>query len=108
MTIKSGAHCKFELQYHFVWFPKYRRLSLTGNRGRYLCKLIYELSERYDFDIVELSVMPDDVHMFVSSSAEVSSSPLNQVVKIITSREMINGFAGIKQLRSVGSLLYRV
>ncbi|TFG45862.1 MAG: IS200/IS605 family transposase, partial [Candidatus Brocadiia bacterium] len=48
MAVKSGAHCKFELKYHFVWCPKYRKLALKGNYGRYLCKLIYEVAERYD------------------------------------------------------------
>lgn len=107
MAVISGAHCKFELKYHFVWCPKYRRLALRGNRGRYLCKLIYEVAERYDFEIVELAVMPDHVHMFVSASPEFSPAKLIQIVKSITARDMFKRFPGIKRTLWGGALWER-
>ncbi len=107
MTVKSSAHCKFELKYHFVWCPKYRKLALKGNYGRYLCKLIYEVAERYDFEIVELAVMPDHVHMFVSVCPEVSPSRLIQVLKSITAREMFKRFPSIKRILWGGALWER-
>jgi REP element-mobilizing transposase RayT len=36
MALESGTHTRYELKYHFVWCPKYRRVVLSGNRGRYL------------------------------------------------------------------------
>ena len=27
---RSGAHCRYDLKYHLVWIPKYRRSVLTG------------------------------------------------------------------------------
>lgn len=87
--------------------PKYRKLALKGNYGRYLCKLIYEVAERYDFEIVELAVMPDHVHMFVSASPEVSPSRLIQILKSITAREMFKRFPGIKRLLWGGALWER-
>ena len=65
MALESGHHSRYELKYHFVCCPKYRRIVLKGNRARYLARVIYEVAERYDFEIVELAVMPDHVHMFV-------------------------------------------
>lgn len=26
---RSGAHCRYDLKYHLVWIPKYRRSLLT-------------------------------------------------------------------------------
>ena len=104
MTVKSSAHCKFELKYHFVWYPKYRKLTLKGNYGRYLCKLIYEVAERHDFEIVELAVMPDHIHVFVSAFPEVSPAELIQVIKSITVREMFKRFPGIKRFLWGGAL----
>ena len=88
MTVKLSAHFKFALKYHFVGSPKYRKLALKGNYGRYLCKLIYEVAERHDFEVVELAVMPDHVHMFVSAFPEVSPAKLIQIIKSITARGM--------------------
>ncbi len=104
MTLQSGHHTRFELKYHFVWCPKYRRLVLGGNRGRYLAKLIYEVAERYGFEVIELAVMPDHVHMFVSGSPEDSPAGIMQKVKSITAREMFKRFPGIKQQLWGGAL----
>jgi len=35
MTLEAGGHTKYELKYHFVWCPKYRKLALRDNRGKY-------------------------------------------------------------------------
>jgi len=34
-------------------------MALRGNIGRYMARTIHEVAERYDFEIVELAVMPD-------------------------------------------------
>jgi putative transposase len=107
MALASGHHTRYELKYHFVWCPKYRRMVLKGNRAKYLAKLIYEVAERYDFDIVELAVMPDHVHMFVSASPEMSPASIVQTVKSITARKMFLRFPGIKKMLWGGALWVR-
>ena len=72
MVLQSGSHTRYELKYHFVWCPKYRRLALKGNRGNYLAKIIYEVAERYDFRVIELAVMSDHVHMVVTATPDLA------------------------------------
>jgi putative transposase len=69
--------------------------------------LIYEVAERYDFEIVELAVMPDHVHMFVSACPGLSPARLIQLVKSITAREMFKRFPGIKRVLWGGALWER-
>jgi putative transposase len=107
MALQSGYHSRYELKYHFVWCPKYRRMVLKGNRAKYLSKLIYEVAERYDFDVVELAVMPDHVHMFVSAPPEMSPATIIQTVKSITARRMFSRFPGIKKMLWGGALWVR-
>ena len=107
MALQSGYHSRYELKYHFVWCPKYRRMVLKGNRAKYLAKLIYEVAERYDFDVVELAVMPDHVHMFVSAPPEMSPATIIQTVKSITARRMFSRFPGIKKMLWGGALWVR-
>ena len=98
MGLQSSSHAKFDLKYHFVWSPKYRKLALKGNIGRYVAKTIYEVAERYDFEVVELAVMPDHVHMFVSAVPEASPAQLIQTVKSITARRVFERFPGVKRI----------
>ena len=107
MVVQSSAHAKHELKYHFVWCPKYRRLALKGNIGKYVAKIIYEVAERYDFAVLELAVMDDHVHMFVSALPNVSPAELIQVVKSITARKIFERFPGIKRILWGGALWER-
>lgn len=107
MTLKSGGHTKYELKYHFVWCPKYRKMILKGNIGKYVAHVIYEIAERYDFEVVELAVMPDHIHLFVSAAPENSPAHLLQVTKSITAREVFKRFPGIKRFLWGGALWER-
>ena len=107
MGLESASHTRYDLKYHFVWCPKYRRLALRGNIGRYVAKVIYEVAERYEFRVVELAVMPDHVHMFVSASPDMSAAEIIQRVKSITAGEVFKRFPGIKRILWGGALWAR-
>ena len=107
MALKSGGHTKYDLKYHFVWCPKYRRIVLKGNVGQYVAHVIYEVAERYDFEVVDLAVMPDHVHLFVSAAPENSPAQIIQVVKSITAREVFHRFPSVKRLLWGGALWER-
>lgn len=107
MTLQSGGHSKYDLKYHFVWCPKYRKLVLGGNIGRYVSRVVREVAERYDFQIEELAVMEDHVHMFVSAPPDIAPSRIVQMVKSITAREVFKRFPGIKRKLWGGALWER-
>ena len=97
MVVKEKTHSKHELKYHFVWCPKYRKIILKGNIGNYISKLIYEIAERYDFEVIELGVMDDRVHMFVVAPPDIAPSELIQRVKSITARMVFSRFPSVKK-----------
>jgi len=107
MTIESGAHTRFELKYHFVWCPKYRRLVLGGNVGRYVAHVIREVAARYEFCVEELAVMPDHVHLFVSAPPDVAPATIVQTVKSITARKVFERYPGVKRVLWGGALWER-
>jgi len=57
--------------------------------------------------VIELAVMSDHVHMFVSASPDVSPARLVQIVKRITARKTFERFPGIKRLLWGGALWER-
>ena len=107
MSLESRGHTKHDLKYHFVWCPKYRRIILRGNIVRYVSKVIYEVAERYDFRILELAVMRDHIHMFVSAIPDLWPSEIARIVKSITARQVFKRFPSIKRTLWGGALWER-
>ena len=105
--MQSGGHTRYELKYHFVWCPKYRKIALGGDIGHYVEKLLYEIAERYEFVIIEKAVMPDHVHIFVSAAPEVSPATIAQTIKSITAKKVFERFPGIKKILWGGALWER-
>ena len=107
MSLKSGPHTKYDLKYHFVWCPKYRKLVLSGNFRNYVLKLLHEVAERYDFDIVEAAVMPEHIHLFVAAPPYVAPADLIRTIKSITARRVFARFPSIKRRLWGGALWER-
>jgi putative transposase len=66
MDTKRTRHAHYNINYHLVWCPKYRRPVLVGDVAERLTELIAREVEVMDGSIFELVVMPDHVHLFAS------------------------------------------
>ena len=95
---KSAAHVRYDLWYHFVWTPKYRkRLLAEKERKGYLYRVLKEIGARYEFEISRVAVDDDHVHVFLSAPPRYSPSQIAGVLKGITAREMFKAFPVIKR-----------
>jgi len=65
-TQNSGA--VFKLKFHLVWCPKYRLKVLIDKVEVRLKQLIKEKAREINLDIESLEIMPDHVHLFISSN----------------------------------------
>ena len=70
----KNARAVFNLSYHIVWCPKYRRKVLVGYVEQRLTHILYATAQQYGVLIETMEVMPDHVHLFVSSGAWQKSS----------------------------------
>ena len=61
----SDEHCIYSCQYHVIFCPKYRRKVLINNIDVRLKELILEKQEEYGYNVLEIEVMPDHVHMIL-------------------------------------------
>ena len=66
MSYKRGSHCIYDTNYHLVWSPKYRKWILQGEIREHVKELFREISEHHGFEIDELGVAKDHVHIFLS------------------------------------------
>lgn len=67
MRYKHSAGCVFNIKYHLVWCPKYRRKVLTGDTAERLKVLLNQKAEQIGIVIEQMEIMPDHVHLFISS-----------------------------------------
>jgi len=61
---KSTRHAKYNLNYHFVWIPKYRKPALKGKRADRVRDLLEEIAEQKEFEVLEMEIMDDHTLRF--------------------------------------------
>ena len=94
----KAAHCAYDIHYHLVIVMKYRRKILVKEDYiRYLCNLVSEIAERYEFIIEEIGSDGDHVHILVSAPPRYSPSNVMQIIKSITGRMMFKEFPELKR-----------
>ncbi|MCC6168391.1 MAG: IS200/IS605 family transposase [Caldilineaceae bacterium] len=87
----------FNIGYHLIWCPKYRRKVLTGAVETELRRLLTEKAQGIGVTLVSLEVMPDHVHLFVKAPPTLAPHFIVQQLKGATSRHLRQIFP---QLRS--------
>ena len=61
----KSAHLVFSCRYHVVFCPKYRRKILENGIDQRLKEIFTDVSQKYDFTIIEMEIMPDHVHLLI-------------------------------------------
>jgi putative transposase len=74
MDVKRTKGAVYNLNYHLVWCPKYRRNVLTGRVASRLWQLLDEIATQNGFEVLACKVMPDHVHLFLSTPPKTSAS----------------------------------
>ena len=65
MRNKSKQNVVYNCKYHVVWCPKYRRPVLVDGVDERLREICHEVADELSFEIIEMEVMPDHVHMLL-------------------------------------------
>jgi putative transposase len=92
MQIKRTRHATYNLNYHLVWCPKYRRPVLAGAVGERLTGLLSSLVAQLGGEVLELVVMPDHVHLFASFPPDVSLAQVMHKLKGSSSHTLRSEF----------------
>jgi len=92
-----GAHTTHRLMYHIVWIPKYRKRVLTGALAQRLEELLKECAEINGWQVQELNVQKDHVHMIVRLKSDISVSKAVQFFKGGSSKIIRKEFPQLKE-----------
>ena len=103
-AVKRAKHAVYDLKYHFVWIPKYRKLVLKGSVAESLRTIFYGIAERYEMEIDTLEVMPDHVHLFLMAPPKCSPSQVVQTLKSVSARELFSRHPELRETLWGGEL----
>lgn len=86
----------FNIGYHLIWCPKYRRKVLIGQVETRLKELLTEKANELGITIENMEVMPDHTHLFIKSTPVLSPHYIVQQLKGYTSHELRKEFPHLK------------
>jgi putative transposase len=104
MGIRRTKHAVYDLKYHLVWIPKYRKHILTGDVVGYLKEVFNHIAEEYGFEIDTMEVVEDHVHIFLEAPPRYAPAEVVQIMKSISGRELFKKFPKIRKQLWAGEL----
>lgn len=103
---RKSAHAVFNLKYHFVCCPKYRRSIFTGKIAERLKELLYKKAKELEIEIESMEIMPDHIHLFFSADTTDSPHRIASQFKGYTSKIMREEFPELLKMPSLWSRSY--
>jgi putative transposase len=96
MNSKRTRHAAYNINYHFVWIPKYRRKVLVNAVATRLDELIREKTSELGGEVLNLTIQPDHVHLFCSFPPTVAPYQIMHRLKGYTAHELREEFPHLK------------
>lgn len=89
MEVERGSSAVYEIAYHIVWCPKYRK-NLPDVVQKSLKTAIHSIAEARGLKVKEMEVNDDHVHLFVEAPPTESPVGIVKALKGITARVLFD------------------
>ena len=100
-VVKSGFHCQYNINYHLVWIPKFRKkVLLEGKLKDSLREVLTEECKKLELEMLALDIMPDHLHLFVGAQ------PIHVPYQIVKQLKGVSSFRLRKQFPELEYLGY--
>jgi len=106
MTTKRTSHSVYNLNYHIVLVTKYRNQVLIGDVETFVKERTRAICLEYGWELLELEVMPEHVHLFVSAPPKIAPLQIAATLKSILAVDVFRAFQTLKKRRFWGSGLW--
>lgn len=88
IIMKSTSHSCHLCRYHIVFIPKYRRAILSPY-ALLLTRLVKDFLSDHGALLIENSVQPDHIHLFIEARPDVIISKLVGQLKVVLSKALL-------------------
>ena len=102
----NSSHCKYLLQYHIVWCPKFRYSVLNQAVEPVLKDCLLHIATRYGYEIKVMEVMPDHIHLLVATKPTVAPTDVVRTLKSLSAIELFSQFPELKKFYGRCGLLW--
>lgn len=92
----TDAGLVYSCQYHVIFTPKYRRRVLLNGVDEKLKELVLEKQQEYQYEVIEMEVMPDHIHLLISVNPKIGVYSVVKKIKGYTSHQLRNEFTWLK------------
>ncbi|ACB86050.1 IS200/IS605 family transposase [Natranaerobius thermophilus] len=86
----------YNLGYHIIFCPKYRREVLTGKIEQRLKQLFLEKANELEIEIQDLTIMPDHVHLFIKADPTLAPHYIVRQLKGYSAKILRKEFPELK------------
>ncbi len=97
-TVRTSHHCKFNINYHIIWIPKYRKQILTGKVKEVLKTIIEGQCKELSVNNLALEIMPDHLHLFIGAKPTHKPCEIVHKLKGNTSIQLRRLFSDVRYL----------
>ena len=86
VTMSKGNHCIYDINYHIVFCPKYRKEVLSGQIKNELELIFKDIITKNNWKLIEMEIMLDHIHLFISAHPKFSSTEIVKKLKGVSAR----------------------
>jgi len=97
MEYRSNNNVVYSCRYHVVFCPKYRRRVLVDGVDERFREIAQQVADGMRFDIIEMEVMPDHVHMLLEVDPQLGIHKAVKRIKGRTSHDLREEFPWLKR-----------
>jgi putative transposase len=97
MAIKRASHAVYDTRYHIVWAPKYRKWIMRGDLRDFVEQCLKEIAISHDFEIEEMEIAEDHVHIFLGFPPKYSISKVVKNLKGASARAIFESYPEVKR-----------
>lgn len=94
---RSNNNVVYSCRYHVVFCPKYRRRVLVDGVDERFREIAQQVADEMRFDIIEMEVMPDHVHMLLEVDPQLGIHKAVKRIKGRTSHDLREEFPWLKR-----------
>ena len=96
----------YEINYHIVWCTKYRKQVLTGELKQFLDDQLRTIADSKEWEVIELEVMPEHIHMFISAPPFIAPTDIVKILKGVSAKRTFEKFPYLRNQKFWGNKLW--
>jgi len=101
---ETTRHSVYNINYHMIWIPKYRKPILTQDIADKTREIINQLAKKHKYRILALEIMPDYLHLFISARPNEAPATIVKKIKGALARKLFKEFPELRRKLYKGHL----